>query len=266
MNDTPFDPAATPIDRALDAMNAAPEDDARRLAFYDRLSASELFVLLEGEAQGDRIRPRIFATGEGDLVLAFDLEERLSAFAGGAAPYAALSGRALAGMLAGNALGLGLNLGTQTETVVASAALDWLVESLANAPAEIDALPEEIAPPKALPEALLHALDARLATAEGLAKLAYLVAVTYSGGGRGHLLAIVDPVPGAEAALTRTVSEALTFSGLEAGMLDVGFFRASDPVCARFARAGLRFDLPTAPVSEARAAPGSDPDRPPRLR
>jgi hypothetical protein len=68
--------------------------------------------------------------------------------------------------------------------------------------------------------------------------------------------------------LARLVGEALSFSGLEAGTLDVGFFRSDEPVAERLLRVGLRFDLPDLqdPQSGAPMAPGTDPDRPPRLR
>jgi hypothetical protein len=68
--------------------------------------------------------------------------------------------------------------------------------------------------------------------------------VGYAGGRRGHLLAFLDAVPGAEPSLARLVGEALSFSGLEAGTLDVGFFRSDDPMAPRLVRAGLMFDLP----------------------
>ncbi|MEO0865181.1 MAG: SseB family protein, partial [Pseudomonadota bacterium] len=59
----------------------------------------------------------------------------------------------------------------------------------------------------------------------------------------------------------------LTFSGIEAGALDVGFFDGADPVTERLARVGLRFDLPQpAPATAGPAAPGMDPAHPPRLR
>ena len=50
----------TPIDAAHAAMTAAPDDDTPRLRFYERLAASELFVLLEGDAEGDKITPQLF--------------------------------------------------------------------------------------------------------------------------------------------------------------------------------------------------------------
>ncbi len=259
----------TPLDQAHAAMEAAPEDDALRLRFYDRLAGSELVLLLEGEPEGERIRPAIFPVEGERFVLVFDREERLTAFAEGAAPYAALSGRALAGMLAGQGIGLGVNLGVAPSSIlIAAASVDWLAATLAAAPEEVEERPEELAAPVGLPEILLTALDQRLASAEGLARMAYLVGATYAGGRRGHLMAFVDAVPGAEPALARAVGDALTFSGVEAGSLDVGFFRAADPVAARLARVGLRFDLPEAPKPEqiSGTAPGMDPDRPPRLR
>ncbi len=127
--------------------------------------------------------------------------------------------------------------------------------------------PSELRAPHAVPQQVLTGLDVKLALAAGLARSAYLAEVQYAGGGLGHLLAFVDAIPGAETALSQAVSEALVFSGIEAAEIDVAFFAASDPLCARLARVGLRFDLPepTAPASGP-AAPGSDPDRPPKLR
>lgn len=259
----------TPLDTAHAAMDAAPEDDTARLAFYDRLAASELFLLLEAEPEGDSIRPQIFPVEGQNFVLVFDREERLSEFAEGSAPYASLSGRALAGMLAGQGLGLAVNPGVAPSSILIEAAsVGWLADTLSGAPDEVEERPEELTAPAGLPERLLTALDARLATAEGLAKMAYLAGVTYEGGRRGHLLAFVAPVPGAEAALAQVVADALTFSGVEAGSLDVGFFRASDPMAARLARVGLRFDLPEAQAVEQvpGSAPGMDPNAPPRLK
>jgi hypothetical protein len=258
----------TPLDIAFAEMEAAGSDPAARLRWFDRLAASEVFLLLETEAQGDSLRPRVFEVEDGAFVCAFDREERLSAFAGEAAPYAALSGRALSGLLAGQGLGLAVNLGTEAETLLDAEGLVWLADLLAHRPDEVQEVPREIEAPAGLPETLLSALDARLATTAGLAGTAALVGVRYAAGGRGHLLAFLDAVPGSEPALVQVVSEALSFSGLEAGTLDVGFFGSGDPVAARLLRVGLRFDLPDAPEPDATppSAPGLDPNRPPRLR
>jgi hypothetical protein len=257
----------TPLDDAFTAMEAD-GTDAARLAWFDRLAASELFLLLEAEAEGERVRPRVFDVEDGSFICVFDREDRLSGFAGEAAPYVSLSGRALSGMLAGQGLGLAVNLGTGAEMILDPDAVDWLAEMLATRPDEVEEAPEVIAPPGALPEALLTALDTRLASAAGLARRAALVAVGYAGDRQGHLLAFLDAVPEAEPSLARLVGEALSFSGLEAGTLDVGFFRSEDAIAPRLVRAGLMFDLPDLqdPQAGGPVAPGTDPDRPPRLR
>lgn len=260
---------ATPLDAAHAAMEATPQDDAARLRFYERLADAELFLLLKTEAQGDDLSPEVFELPDASFVLAFDREERLTAFTGKPAPYAALSGRVIVGLLEGQGIGLGVNLDVApSQTLLPPEALSWLAQTLGNVPEEVEAKAQEFTPPAGLPEALLTALDAKLATATGLARHAYLVGMTYEGGGRGHLLGFVNARPGAEGALAKAASEALTFSGIEAGAMDVGFFAASDPAAARLAKAGLRFDLPQAePVERADPkAPGMDPEKPPILR
>lgn len=257
----------TPLDHAHAAMEAAPDNATARMRFYERLADAELFLLLTSEPDGDRIEPATYDLPDGPCVLVFDRELRLAAFAEGSAPYVALSGRVLAGMLAGQGIGLGLNLGVAPSAFLMPAeAVDWLAETLASAPEEVEARPTELTPPAGLPEALLESLDTKLALAAGLAHSAYLAGVTYEQGQRSHLLAFIDPVPGAEPSLARAANEALTFSEIEAGAIDVGFFAASDPMAARLARVGLRFDLPTPEPVAGPGAPGMDPDKPPRLR
>jgi hypothetical protein len=257
----------TPLDRSHAAMEAAPEAEVPRLRFFDALAGAELFLLLEAEAEGEAITPRLFPLDGTSYVLAFDTEERLATFAGAIAPYAAVSGRALAPMLAGESLGLALNPEVApSATFLPPDAVRWLAETLAERPAEVEARPVSVAPPDGLPEVLLAAIDAKLATATGLARHAWLAAVAYGDGREGHLLAFVDALEGAEAGLARAMGEALTFSGVEAGEIDVAFFRASDPVMARIAKVGLRFDIPAPDQAQAPSAPGTDPTRPPRLR
>ncbi len=257
----------TPLDRAHEAMQAALEDNRTRLGFFERLADAELFVLLAGEPGDESLDPEVFQVEGGRYVLAFDREERLAVFASRPAPYAALPGRALVAILAPQGLGLGLNLGTPSETLLPSEALVWLADMLGRrGPEEVEARPEEIRPPAGLPEALIEALAVKLALAEGLARAAWLAGVSYQDGRRGHLLAFVGAAPGARAALARAVSEALVFSGIEAGALDVAFLDDSDLSLDRFKRVGLGFEIPAPAAAEQPHAPGSDPDRPPRLR
>ncbi|KIC12298.1 hypothetical protein RA19_03435 [Leisingera sp. ANG-M1] len=263
----------TPLDLAHAAMEAAPEDDAARLRFYERLADAELFLMLAAEAEGEQISPELFETPEGAFVLVFDREERLAQFAGRAVPYAALSGRVIVQMLTGQGDGQGIGLGLNLEVapsafLIPADAIGWLHRTLGHAPEEVEAGVTEFTAPKGLPEALLTALDAKLATAGGLAAAAYLSGVRYEGGGQGHLLGFVGAKEAARASLAKAASEALTFSGIEAGAMDVGFFEAGDPVAASLARVGLRFDLPQPEaVQEVKPVmPGSDPDKPPRLK
>ena len=256
----------TPLDKVHADMQAHPEDDAARLAFFERLADAELHLLLTAEPEGDALDPRLFETSQGTFVLIFDRAERLADFAQGHAPFAALSGRILSTMLAGQGIGMALNPEVAPSAyLIPAEAVDWLAETLAQAPDEVELRPSELLPPGDLPERLLTTLDAKLAIATGLARMAYLARVVQDNGATGHMLSFIDAAPGAERALARAVSEALIFSGLEAGTLDVAFFAASDPMAARLARIGLRFDLPKFEPT-ARAAPGSDPDKPPRLR
>ncbi len=262
-----MDRAETALDAAYLAMSAEAEDDTARLTFYERLAEGELFMMLAAEPVGETVEPRIFPLEDGPYVLVYDLEERLAHFAGGPAPYAALPGRRVAELLKGQGIGLGLNLGgAPSEMLLPPEAVDWLAETLAARPALAEALPRELAAPANLPEALLTALDAKLARMGGLATCAYLAAVTYDGGARSHILAFVAPAEGAEDVLSRAVGEALTFSGLEAGTLDVAFLPAAHVLTARLARVALRFDLPTPAMPDVPGVPGSDPDTPPRLR
>jgi len=259
----------TPLDVAHAAMTADETDDAARLRFYERLADNELFLLLTEEPMGESISPEVFEVQDQAFVLVFDREERLAEFVGKPAPYAALSGRIVANLLAEQGMGLGLNLEVAPSSIlIPPEAIAWLTDTLGNAPDEAEAKIQEVTPPMGMPEALLSGLDAKLATAAGLAHSAYLVGVLYESGVRSHMLAIVDAVPGAEGALAKAVSEALTFSGIEAGALDVSFVRSTDEMAAMFAKWGLHFELPQPEeVQEVgRAAPGSDPSKPPILR
>ena len=261
----------TDLDKAHAAMEAAPEDDVARLRFYEGLADAELFLMLGAEPVGGNILPALFDLEEGRFVLAFDREERLSAFAEGPAPYAALPGRVIAATLAGQGVGLGLNLGVAPSAfLVPAEALAWLAGTLDHAPGAAEARPVAYGRPEGVPEGLIAALEAKLARLAGLAARAHLVAVTYEGGARSHLLAFEAAAPGAEDALAKAVSEALVFSGIEAGAIDVTFLAAGDPALAALTKPARSFELPAPPRETAQvlspAAPGMDPARPPKLR
>ncbi|MFP1646702.1 SseB family protein [Pontitalea aquivivens] len=264
----------TPFDRAHAAMEAAPRDDRARLAVYDRLADAELFILLEREPEDDTITPQVFETEDGDFVLAFDLEERLTAFTGAPAPYAALPGRVIAQYLAGEGVGLGINLGVAASSMLLPPeALDWLTDTLTHAPQAAAGRPAAFHAP-ALPPgvlgALLPAFEAKFEQLAGLASHALLGGVTYDDGRRGHVLAFLGAPDAAQPGIAKAMAEALAFSGLEAGELDVTFLTPGDPAAEALLAQALVLHLPEPDPEEVQelkpAAPGMDPSRPPILR
>jgi hypothetical protein len=269
MADHSTGPSTAGLDAAFAAMMAAPEDDAARMRYYARLADGMLYLMLEQESDGGAVQPVVVDIEDAQVVLAYDSEERLAATTDAPVPYAELPGRVIATQLAGQGVALGINLGVgEAEFLVPPEALVWLAQTLDNAPANVSARPSAFEAPRGLPASLMQALDGKLARAGGLAQAALLVAVRYDGGRQGHMLAYIDAVAGAEGALTRAASEALTFSGVEAGEMDVTFLTSDQPVVARMAQVALRFDLPepAASAPAGPAAPGMDPANPPKLR
>ena len=257
----------TILDRAFAAMAADADDDVARLGYYGELANADLCLLLDREAGAGSLTPQVFDLDGGRYVLLFDGDERLADFVGNAAPCAHLAGRVVAGLLAGKGIGLAINLQGSASILMPPEAVKWLDDMLTRAPDVVEALPETVSAPSGLPEVLLAALVGKLAQAAGQAEAAYLAAVSYQGGRRGHLLAFAGARPRAEAALARAVGEALVFSGLDAGELDVAFLASGDAMLERLGRVALRFDMEVFdPVAASGAVPGNDPARPPRLR
>jgi len=257
------------LDQAYAEMENAAENDAHRLRFYERLSDVELFMVLDNEPDGDHIDPQVIEYEGQSFVLVFDTEDRLADFTGQITPYVGISGRVLVSMLAQTGLGLGLNLDVApSSTLLPNDVMIWLDDVLSQTPDEVEARPIEFSPPHNIPQIVLDALDKKLVSASGLAQEVWLTAVTYEGGAKGHLLAFIDTPEGAEHALAKAAHEALNFSGIEAGSIDVAFFDPTEGAAIAIRRCGLRFALPepTQPDDYKPAAPGMDPDKPPRLK
>ncbi len=257
----------TALDIAHAAMMAK-DSPTTRMRFHERLADSELFLLLAREPSGENLDPVLIETETGPYVIAFDRQERLAEFTGATAPYAALSGRVLVAMLKQQQIGIALNPEVAPSAwLIPPNAIDWLAETLSVEPGETSARAESFSAPAGLPASLLSGLDAKLASAAGLAKSAWLAGVRYKDGQQGHILVFVDARPGAEAALAKAVNEAVAFSGMDGGKFDVAFFHASDPLIAALSRVGLRFDLPQPEAGAIKPVrPGSDPEKPPNLR
>lgn len=259
----------TRLDDAHAGMMQNDSNDAARLNFYSQLADAELFLLLDADADQDQVTPRLFDLEDGPVVLAFDLEERLTAFVGGPADYAALPGRVIAAQLAGQGVGLGLNIGDAPSCIILPPdVMDWLTATLGTKPQQAAAIPQGFAHPWKVPAAVTLRLMEKLSATPGLADAVLLAEVTYEGGRRGHLLAILDASTGAEAALSGAVSEALVFSGIEMAEMDVVFLTSADPRTKTMAEVALRLDLPkpVAIPASAPAVPGMNPEKPPFLR
>ena len=248
-------------------MQADDDDDGARLRYYGTLANADLCLLLDKEAGPTSLTPKVYDLEGGPYVLVFEGEERLAEFVGAVSPSAHLAGRVIAGLLAGKGIGLAINLEGRSSLLIPADAVDWLDGVLTQAPDVVDGVPETVAAPGALPERLLQALADNLAVAAGQADAAYLASVTYQSGRRGHILAFAGAKARAESALVRATGEALVFSGLDAGEVDVAFLATGDAMVAALARVALRFDMAVVGVMPvAPAAPGSDPERPPILR
>lgn len=259
----------TPLDQAHTEMEANSKNEALRMAFFERLIDSQIFLLLEEEPEGDKITPMVFPLEDHSVVLAFDTEERLTSFTEKITPYAALSGRAVVAVLEGQALGLGVNLGVAPSSIlIPPLAVDWL-RSLTGAMAEkTTEKPQEFLSPGDMGEEVVLALTNKMKQVAGLAKEAFLLMVHYEGGRKGNLLAVIDVEPVAQAALAQAVAEAMSFSGTDVE-IDVGFFQSSDPVCLDLKEHGVNIAVPELKETEEviiSVAPGSDPEKPPILR
>ena len=253
----------TQLDRTHAAMTAG--GDAEGMAFYRALADAELFILLEAEAEGEVMTPRIFDLADGPVLLAFDNEERLAGFSDQVLPYAALPGRIVAAQMVGQGLSLGLNLGSgaASEVILPPEALDWLMAMLDQAPAQASQAQVARFEPPAVPVQVLDALATGLA---GVGRT-YVVGAVYDGGRRGQMLVLVGVAASAEAALLRAVTEALAFSGLDASALDTVFLAEDDGALARLAGPALMLQGDVVEVEEVpRVGPGMDPARPPNLK
>lgn len=257
----------TALDRAHRAMTRAPEDEGARLHWYHTLADSELCLLLSDEPVGDVLSPAIFELSEGRFALAFDLEERLASFADGAVPYAALPGRVIAANLAGSGIGLCINLDVAPSTfVMGPDAVDWLTSALAQDPTPITGpMGGWVAPQN--PE-LGRALWAKLHGHPLPAAAVWLTGILLEGTCATHAFVFVDAQEGSEDALAKAANEATLFSGQDPDGVSILFLSAAQ--AAGLELVGLSVWTPAPAPAPAEPiqpkAPGSDPDRPPRLR
>lgn len=259
----------TPLDSAFSKMSSDPESDLLRLQFYERFAEAELFLVLCEDAKEDTAKPLILDMNNEQFALVFDTEDRLAEFAEKPTPYLTLSGRRIARQLAGQNIGIGLNLGdAPSSTMISSETIDWLNENLSNDVSETQARPKIFSAPKNIPENLLTAIDAKLSNMSGVISAAYLAEVTYENNSKGSILAILDAPNYAQTGITEAIAEALQFSGVDAATLDVTFLSSGDSVVRHLDSVAIKFEIPELilPKAPAPKPPGSDPNKPPKLR
>ena len=164
------------------------------------------------------------------MVLVFDREERLADFTGGIAPYAALPGRVIAGMLKGQGIGLGVNLGVAPSSMLLPPeAMDWLAETLdGRARRGGGACPRRSMRPIGARGAGCRAGRQAGAGRGAGRSAAVLAGVVYADGRRGHLLAFSMRRRGPRRRWRARWARRWSFPGLEAGELDVVFLAAGD--------------------------------------
>ena len=113
------------------------------LQFYNALLEAQLFLLLREETTGDVLLPQIREIESNCYVLVFDNEARLVDFCGDVAPYAAVSGRVLIEMLAGQDTGLAFNLNVSgSETLLPQDIIEDLYEVISQSPEISNARPK----------------------------------------------------------------------------------------------------------------------------
>jgi hypothetical protein len=266
----------TPLDRAFADVNDA--DETTLLQAYKVLADQLLLVPLAPDSTAENLVPKIFDLAEGKVILAFDTEDRISEFGAGfsegAIDYAALPGRVLARQLLGAQVSIGLNFGSgaQSEILLPPGVIDWLTNVLDVTPQAAFDLPLSFSKPGRLPAGLMVGLTALFDRLAGNVGAALLAAVQYQSGRHGHLLVVIDAKETAQEPIAGAVSEALIFSGVEMGEIDVTFVTAKDPIVSLLLEHAYVFEPARtiadvqSPAQTVTSPPGLDPAHPPRLR
>jgi hypothetical protein len=253
----PDDPIS-PLDAAHAAMVADAGDTAARLRWFGLFLDAELTLLLERDPEAGAFAPRLFALADGPVVLACEGEDRLAGVLPEAASTATLPGRVLVAALAGQGIGIGVNLGADAAWLIDAPAVDWLAQALAAVPEPApDALAAPVSPPD-LPPGFEAALMARLEPLRGTLAAAHL-----AGDGAGGLVVVFEGAADGPA-LARMLGEAAAFGGADMAVAALSLPPGVAPP-ERLRGVARRIDLSPRPRPPGPAAPEVQP-RPPRLR
>jgi len=213
--------------------------------YLHALTASELLVP-GGET------PEVLDTSEGRFVIAFDREELLADHASGPVERAILPGRVLVKALAGQGVGIALNMGDRNERLFDAESIAWLNDVLDADGEDGETRLGILTPPRASPE-FFAALDEALGRLPGLAKRAWLF--------RNDdvlTLAVAGVDARAESAVARAFSDAVNISGWEESF---SLIFADLSAQNGLEKAAIRIDIP-----QEDTAPQKPANQPPRLR
>ena len=266
--------AETPLDRAWETANSALAGDAEMARFYDIFAATELFLLIDPDTLTDGAAPKplTFPVEGAETALIFDTEARLAGFMEDGAAHLTMSGRAVIAMFKGTGAQLGLNLGdAPSATILPSEAISWAAEALAQ-PIETTEIGDAVLTvPRAVMPDLLQALDGKLAGMGTVVSEAWLCGLGASAG-RGKpqpmVLCVCLRERQAEQSVVSALAETARFTGGDASAFDIAVLPADDAKMNAARKVGLGFE-PQNPEETMRAepaAPGMDPDKPPKLR
>ncbi|MFT4793430.1 MAG: hypothetical protein ACJAVR_002375 [Paracoccaceae bacterium] len=260
---------STPLDRAF--LAAAQDPLSGRVA--DALMAAPLWLLLESEPAADKFSPQLLALEAGPTALAFDTEDRLITFTQDVAAHVCLPGRALISMLAGQGLNLAINPGVAPSEIFWDAAtISWAAEALSGEVEAEQAEPHALVSPEGITAEALELLGVKLAALAPALDEAWLAEASFPDGA-ARLLLVLRLARGAGPQVEADVARALADTGRLAGAalpeLDAAFAADGDALLLRARKVGIGVELPAPPapqVARVHEVPGSNPDKPPRLR
>lgn len=257
------------LNKVFKEMSQNPENNDARLNYYGVLADTNLFLLLEQEPSNEILEPKFIQLEGKNFALAFDSEESLSEFYGEAAAFAQITGRVLAKMLLEEKIGLGINLGvSEGELLLPYEVVEWFVNVLDETPDLVQANPKKFLPANAFPEIMFQALQEKLEPAVGLFDEIWICAVEYNEDEISHLICLMGAQKSAQQAIVKSINEALFFTDINLGNIDVAHFNYDDEACSKIRAIGVKLEFPQ--VNKLKSATGDAKNKttlqPPKLR
>ena len=245
------------LDHAFAKMQAAPENTALRRAYYQQLADTEIYIPV-ADVTGESFTPETFDLDLGATVLAFDSPERLADFLGTGHDFVALPARVLIPLLVDQRLLLLINPDSASANLLPRDVLIWVQDVVAAMPSQAVAGLTGLCKPGAATAPMVAALDRAFGQMPGAATQALLF-----DSDQGLTIAFTGAAETSHPALAKAVQDALVFAGVDA---DCSVVFLSDTQAQSITPVALAFDLPKPVAPPIAQAPGTDPDKPPKLR